>query len=135
MTTFKLLGINGDLDTCQCCGKKNLKKVVWLDRRDESGSVEVVAYGVNCAALALKIGSARTWTLALQKTEELKQAELRKVHEVGSERSVRTVVIESVGQNGGSITVLGYANGLMSAVQKWAEERWPNLCVMVRWAR
>lgn len=48
---IKVLGINSDRDTCDCCGKTNLAKVVWL----EIDGGEPVAYGVNCAAKA-KLG-------------------------------------------------------------------------------
>lgn len=43
-----ILGVNADKDTCDCCGKTGLKKVVWL----EIDGAEPVAYGVNCAAMA-----------------------------------------------------------------------------------
>jgi hypothetical protein len=44
-----ILGINSDVDVCGCCGKKNLKKVVWLDFE----ASPAIPYGVNCAARAL----------------------------------------------------------------------------------
>lgn len=45
---MKVLGINDDVTTCECCGKTNLKKTVVL--ATETGEVH---YGVNCAARAL----------------------------------------------------------------------------------
>lgn len=50
MTTakrFKVLGVNDDDDTCECCGKKGLKKVVWIEDT-ETGSVQ--HFGLICAA-------------------------------------------------------------------------------------
>ena len=46
---IKILAINDDTDTCQKCGKTNLKRVMWLQVEDG----EPVAYGVDCAAKAL----------------------------------------------------------------------------------
>jgi hypothetical protein len=46
-----ILGINSDKDTCDCCGKKNLKRVIWLQFE---GS-DAVAYGTSCAAKALGV--------------------------------------------------------------------------------
>jgi len=46
----KILGINDDVSTCQCCGKTGLKRVVWLDLEDGS---DPVAYGTSCAGMAL----------------------------------------------------------------------------------
>lgn len=43
---FKVLGVNDDRDTCECCGKSNLKKVVWVENTETS---EVKHFGVNCA--------------------------------------------------------------------------------------
>ncbi len=45
---MKILGINDDVTVCECCGKKNLKKTVVLDRDGE-----VLHYGTDCAAAAL----------------------------------------------------------------------------------
>ncbi len=49
---MRVLGVNDDRDSCDCCGRQGLKKVVWL----ETAAGEVVAYGVGCAARALGIG-------------------------------------------------------------------------------
>ena len=45
---MKLLGVTDERTTCDCCGKKHLKRTVAL--QSETG---VVYYGVNCAARAL----------------------------------------------------------------------------------
>lgn len=47
---IKILGVNSDKDSCDCCGKNNLKRVVWLDMDGD-----VVAFGTSCAARALKV--------------------------------------------------------------------------------
>lgn len=54
---FTVLGVNDDRDTCDCCGKRPLKRVVWL--QDVEGG-EPVAYGTSCAARALAIPG--TWS-------------------------------------------------------------------------
>ena len=45
---FTLLGIVDDVTTCDCCGKKNLKRTVALDKDGD-----VFHYGTTCAAHAL----------------------------------------------------------------------------------
>jgi len=53
MTTprYVVIAINDEQDTCDCCGKKGLKRVVWL--HDTIADAEV-AYGTTCAARANK---------------------------------------------------------------------------------
>lgn len=47
---MKLLGINDDVTTCECCGKQNLKCTVVLSSDDGMGQVH---FGRDCAAKAL----------------------------------------------------------------------------------
>lgn len=47
--TFKVLGITDAVSTCDCCGKKNLKKAVEL----ENPEGDIVFYGTDCAGAAL----------------------------------------------------------------------------------
>lgn len=51
---YTLAGITDEVDTCECCGRKDLKRTVAL--ADETG--EVVFYGTECAAKALEIPAA-----------------------------------------------------------------------------
>lgn len=46
---FKLLGINDDVTTCECCGRAGLKCTVAL----ESETTGIVHYGRDCAGKAL----------------------------------------------------------------------------------
>lgn len=46
---MKILGINDDVTTCECCGKSNLKKTVVLEL-DGGGEVH---YGTDCASRAI----------------------------------------------------------------------------------
>lgn len=46
MTRFKIKGINDERDTCDCCGKTGLKKVVWIEDVDAG---EIRAFGTTCA--------------------------------------------------------------------------------------
>lgn len=52
---FKLIGTNDEADTCCCCGKSGLKRVVWLVPLDVDGNPEGEAehYGTSCAARML----------------------------------------------------------------------------------
>ena len=47
MARFEIKGINDDKDTCMCCGKEGLKKVVWIE---DTETLEVGHYGTSCAA-------------------------------------------------------------------------------------
>lgn len=53
MASFKVLGSSDSVTVCDCCGKKNLKMTVQMER-DEA---EVVHYGRDCAGAALMGGS------------------------------------------------------------------------------
>ncbi len=52
---YKFKGINNDFDFCSCCGKKGLKRVVWLSLLDNEGNElsDPEPFGVNCAANAM----------------------------------------------------------------------------------
>ena len=45
----RVLGITDDYDTCECCGKRGLKRVVVL----EFETLGIMRYGVSCAAMAV----------------------------------------------------------------------------------
>lgn len=47
-TNWKVLGINDDVTTCECCGKSGLKCTVVLTNGDGE-----VSYGRDCAARAV----------------------------------------------------------------------------------
>jgi hypothetical protein len=46
---MKILGINNEVTTCECCGRTNLKRTVVL--ASDNGQVH---YGTECAAKALR---------------------------------------------------------------------------------
>ena len=46
MSRFQVLGVNDARDYCECCGKKNLKRVVWI-LDNETG--EERHFGTTCA--------------------------------------------------------------------------------------
>lgn len=48
---MKVLGINDEITTCECCGRSGLKKTVVLGT--DAGEVR---YGTECAARAMKCG-------------------------------------------------------------------------------
>ena len=43
---FKVLAVNDEKDFCQCCGKKDLKKVVWIEDQIEG---DIQHFGTICA--------------------------------------------------------------------------------------
>ena len=51
MSTFKVKAVNDDRDYCECCGRKNLKKVAWIEN-EETG--EIKHFGVVCATAPAK---------------------------------------------------------------------------------
>lgn len=51
MATYKVLAVNDERDYCECCGKKNLKRVVWIE--DEQTG-EVKHFGTTCAVAPIK---------------------------------------------------------------------------------
>lgn len=54
MSSYRIKGVNGDEDTCSLCGKRGLKRVVWLAEVDEDGCESDAAhYGTDCAGLLL----------------------------------------------------------------------------------
>lgn len=46
---MKILGINNEVTTCECCGRINLKRTVVLASENDQ-----VHYGTECAARAMK---------------------------------------------------------------------------------
>ena len=45
-TKYKIKAVNSDRDYCECCGKENISKVVWIENT-ETG--EINHYGTVCA--------------------------------------------------------------------------------------
>ncbi len=48
---FRVKGVNDDRDTCDCCGKTGLKKVVWIE---DTETLEIRAFGTTCALSPVK---------------------------------------------------------------------------------
>ncbi len=51
MAKYEVVGVNDDKDSCECCGKQGLKRVVWI-RNIETG--EVKHFGTTCATAPQK---------------------------------------------------------------------------------
>lgn len=51
MATYKVLAVNDERDYCECCGRKNLKKVAWIES-EETG--EIKHFGTVCATAPAK---------------------------------------------------------------------------------
>ena len=46
MSRFQIKGIDDTQDTCSCCGKTGLKRVVWIEDK-QTGNIE--CFGTSCA--------------------------------------------------------------------------------------
>jgi len=101
MTTYRRLGINDDVDSCDCCGKTGLKRVVWLE--DEHGAV--THFGVNCAARALGLyGSFKT-------SQDLKDAFDRAQTDRQAYEATRTQCTEQTARTGEEHVILRSRSG------------------------
>lgn len=50
---FKILAVNDEQNFCECCGRKNLKRVVWIENLDTG---EIKHFGTTCAMSPSKEG-------------------------------------------------------------------------------
>lgn len=50
MTAYRILGINDEMTTCECCGRSGLKKTVVLTDGERE-----VRFGTECAARVMKV--------------------------------------------------------------------------------
>ena len=46
MAAYKVLGVNDERDTCECCGKTGLKRVVWIENTETN---DIKCFGTTCA--------------------------------------------------------------------------------------
>lgn len=69
---YKLKGLNDDHDTCEICGKTNLKRVMWLVEinEDEEEIGEAFAAGTTCGAKKLGLKQ-RSEVKISQKLQEI----------------------------------------------------------------
>ena len=116
---MKILGINDDVTTCECCGRTGLKKTVVI----ETSETGIVHYGSNCAAR--KLGRTKTQVERTAETRDREAADAfrQTVHTVGDVRSVIDWVIELNGD------ILTWANGSKRLVSEWAAAQWPEAIV------
>ncbi len=67
---YTVKGVGSETDTCEHCGKTNLKKVVWLSQLDADGNeAGTIAVGTTCAGVLLygrksKQNGETSWILA-----------------------------------------------------------------------
>lgn len=66
-TTYRLLGVNSDHDTCTACGRTGLKRVAWLVALDADGNEDgdAAAFGTDCAGKVLLGAKSRKNTEAI----------------------------------------------------------------------
>lgn len=68
----RFLGTADDVNTCECCGRKNLKHTVALSFDDG----EAVFYGTSCAAVALRMPAIEVKRSAKKVDDEKRNAEM-----------------------------------------------------------
>ena len=51
MERYKVLAVTDDRDFCECCGRKGLKKVVWIE---DTETHEIKHFGTTCAVAPVK---------------------------------------------------------------------------------
>lgn len=135
MAGFKIMGITGDVDTCECCGKTGLKKTVILGVKDADGNViDVRHYGANCAAEATRFrGTKRSIEkIAEQAQRDAEQAERNRVVIVNDNPLDVQWVVEAVYSNGGTLDRLCFAKGTKRAIEEWAHQQYPHKSINVR---
>jgi hypothetical protein len=68
---FRFLGTTDDVIDCERCGKQNLRATVVLEALDADGNAEdVVYFGSDCAARALRATGKRTTAATVRKIAE-----------------------------------------------------------------
>lgn len=69
---YKVVGVNDDKDFCECCGKKDLKRVVWIE---DIETQEIKHFGTSCAAAPVKgFGVEKEIKQAIKKFKDQQQA-------------------------------------------------------------
>jgi hypothetical protein len=96
---YTVLGVNDECTTCDCCGRRDLKRTVVMEH---AGDGHISRMGVGCAAEALRISPARVKKLAVAKQSE---AEIRAA-EI-SRKQVRLAQLLVLRADGAVITEAG----------------------------
>jgi len=72
---YKVVGVSDDKDFCECCGRKGLKRVVWIE---DTETQEIKHFGTTCAASPVKgFGVDKEIKKAVAKFQEKEQSILR----------------------------------------------------------
>ena len=91
LRTFKFLGNTDEVDTCDCCGRKDLKSTVALENLDTG---DVVHFGVVCAARAAaadaEYNRLQTWLDA--RLPHLRGQRFEQLQALGGMKAVREMV-------------------------------------------
>jgi hypothetical protein len=128
---IKVLGINDDRSSCQCCGREGLKRVVWL----EIDGGEPVHYGTSCAALVAGIRG--RWTA---RRADALASEIAKREERLARRDLQRVLAQEMANRTGLPAYVGYyGHGIehASSVLTAFDHAWRELCERceTRWVR
>ena len=109
---FKVLGINDEQDSCQCCSKTGLKRVVWIEDT-ETGDIQ--HFGTSCAQSPNKaFGLKSEISKAIREFEAEKK---RKAIQDYSEAVTKAVSVAVETYNGAMLTRTVHGGPLAGRVQ------------------
>jgi len=117
MSNFKIKGVNDDRNFCECCGKDNLKSVVWIENL-ETG--ELKHFGSTCALSPLKAFGIKPKDIAKeQKIYRWKKEEAyRNSPEVKAKDKLAAAIREKTAEKYLSTGNKFYAHGAYNAVNR-----------------
>lgn len=86
MATYKLKGINDEADYCSCCGRTELKRVVWLAKLDVDGceNADPLPYGTTCAGMLMSVKAGSKHKLNQKFDQLLYDAVVEKIRSIQS---------------------------------------------------
>lgn len=99
--TIKFLGITDERDSCDCCGKKNLKRTVALTVDDGP----VVFYGTTCASVAFGLPAKSVLSEAKAATRAREEADRKVRAERAAKESsaLRLILVQELTARGISV--------------------------------
>ena len=136
MSSYRLVSINDDEDTCARCGRTNLAKVVWLAELDGDGNIgDVRPYGVDCAARLLHKPQKAVAALveSFDHRKERAIAQIRATHPNTSERDELAAAIAFLRARGRSLAKIQASpqycrwQRLTEEAQAWAEAQFKGI--------
>lgn len=112
---YRYLGTNDDVGSCSCCGKQNLKRVVWLAELDADGNEvgEPGHYGTTCAGHLLRGTCGRKPTVAQARDliDEAKDRTMLDAADAARQLALPSGAVASINKYGVPIVTLDDAVG------------------------